>query len=83
MASRDIERQSRIRTSLNVVRNLIPSYSRSAQLDPVVHICVQALGLAMEFEQRGYTDIALRSGLPPPSRDMSVRTIVPLFVSYS
>lgn len=52
------------RTSLDVVGDLVPSQPGSAQLDPIVHICVQTLRFAMEFEQRGYTNIiALRSEL--------------------
>ncbi len=38
------------RTSLDVVCDLIPGYACRAQLEPVVQICIEGLGLAVELE---------------------------------
>ena len=68
------------RTSLDVVRDLVPRHSGRAQLDPVVHVCVDGLGLAVELEQGRNTEVPQIQDAATYG-DRSGLTIAPQFVS--
>lgn len=70
------------RTSLHVISDLVPRYSRRAQLHPIVHVGIEGFGPAVEFHEGCNTAAACeyRHGQCMHRR---FRTIAPLCVSYS